>query len=394
MEFKKEIDALRNSDLLLKSLQGQIDPAEQEKLQAWITSSKENRALHDELFSPESRSLAYAGLAKYPADESYANFVKKLPKRKFHLWNKIAAIAAVFFLIGFAFIYFGKKNRIGEIQVPTVKQDFNPGQNKATLILANGRKVSLSSNQSVVIIKSDQFQYEDGSRINPGGQNNRNELQTITTPNSGFYQVILSDGTKVYLNSASSLRFPAGFSGTERRVEVTGEAYFEVAKALDAANGNGVPFIVETVNQEIEVLGTHFNVNNYDSAIRTTLIKGAVKIKSLNKLGKQGAVVLKPGQQSILTGNNFEVKSVDTDIAVAWKNGYFKFDEESLERIMNQVARWYNVKIYFSDEKLKEETFSGVIKRDIKASELLKVLEKAGDVRFIIQEDKITVTKK
>lgn len=394
MEFKKEIEALKYSELLLKSLQGQITEDEEQELKDWIESSKENKALHNELSLVESRSQAYNNFDRYPVEESYTRLRIKLRQKTISLWTKVATAAAVLVLIGFAFIFFNKYDQSDVFKVSTAKQDFSPGKNKATLMLDNGDVVSLSSNQNVLVIKSDKFQYEDGSKIKDGVNGSIDGYQTISTPNSGFYQVVLSDGTRVYLNSASSLRFPVRFSRTERKVKVTGEAYFEVAKVVNVANFKKVPFIVETSGQEIEVLGTHFNVNDYNLSTKTTLVEGAVKVKSLSQSNKHQSVILKPGQQSILNNNNFEIKMVDTDVAVAWKNGYFNFDEESLESIMDQVARWYNVKVYFDNEKLKQEPFSGIIKKDTTASELLKVLEKAGDVRFEIEQDRIIVIKK
>lgn len=394
MEFNKEIEAILYSDLLLKSLQGKTSSAEEEKLRLWLDSSKKNEAIHHELFSQESRSIAYADYIRYTGNNEFKPNNKRVNKKPFKLWHKITAAAAVILIISFlAIIFFNNNDRSNSLAFSKPEYDLNPGKSKATLVLANGKVVSLSSNQTAIVIKANQFLYEDGSSINDSIAGT-NGFQTINTPNSGFYQVILSDGTKVYLNSASSLRFPAKFSNKERKVKVTGEAYFEVAKVFNSRSKSRIPFIVETASQNIEVLGTHFNVNNYDSSTKTTLLEGSVKVQSIDTQNSQKSIILIPGQQSILNHDNFQVKVVDTDAAVSWKKGYFNFDEETLGNIMDQVSRWYDVKVDFQNEKLKLETFSGIIQRNIKASELLKMLEKAGDVKFSIEEDKITVMSK
>jgi ferric-dicitrate binding protein FerR (iron transport regulator) len=203
---------------------------------------------------------------------------------------------------------------------------------------------------------------------------------TITTPRGGQYQVVLADGSSVWLNAESSLRFPTDFVGKERRVEISGEAYFEVAK------NKAMPFVVSVNGAEVQVLGTHFNVQAYDdeAALQTTLLEGAVKFVAGNS-----AVTLKPGQQSQLDKNGDVTVSneIDTDKIVAWKNGYFLFNGEGLSAITKQLARWYDVEVTGAN-KIGDK-FYAEIPRATKLSDVLHALELTGKVHFTIEGRKV-----
>jgi len=200
----------------------------------------------------------------------------------------------------------------------------------------------------------------------------------------GEYQVVLADGTKVWLNALSSIRFPTSFKGSERKVEITGEAYFEVAKNAR------MPFRVIGGSQTVEVLGTHFNINAYpdESAVATTLLEGSVKVAMHDGQAK----VLKPGEQALIfkENNSFRVKEVDAEDAVAWKNGYFQFNDDDLKTIMNQLSRWYNVEIVYQQANL-DQKFGGTISRSKNLSQVLRILELTGNVRFRVEGRRITV---
>jgi ferric-dicitrate binding protein FerR (iron transport regulator) len=194
--------------------------------------------------------------------------------------------------------------------------------------------------------------------------------------------VVLADGTKVWLNAASSLYYPTAFTGRERRVEFHGEAYFEVAK--NAAQ----PFIVTTNKSEIKVLGTHFNINAYENeqAVKTTLLEGAVQVSTDTK-----TAVLKPGEQAIVSGKDpaIHVMQTDTDAAIAWKNGWFLFDKADIETIMKQLERWYDVEVMYAGE-ISKDHYTGQVPRNAKLSEVLKMLE-LSQTHFKIDGKKITV---
>jgi transmembrane sensor len=241
----------------------------------------------------------------------------------------------------------------------------------------------------MVVIDGDRMQYNDGSEILPKGT--KTDFYTISTPKGGQYQVLLADGTKVWLNAASTLKYPSSFNGGKRVVEFEGEGYFEVVS--DEQNGKKMPFIVKTPQQEIEVLGTGFNVNNYldEKVVTTTLLHGRVNVFS-KATGKQ--MSLKPNQQSTISasGTDMEVKDIDAETSVAWKNGYFKFDEADIWVVMRQLSRWYDIDVEV-DKSVPALNFSGKIKRSESFKSLLDQLSYFG-VRFEVKGRKVFVEKK
>lgn len=296
---------------------------------------------------------------------------------------KWLTIAAVFVVVSsLTLLFFTKEDVKQEVVAVTTKPAKNtivPGSNNAVLTLANGNQISLNdkengvlASQSGVIItknKDGQLQYQIKADA-PAG------INTISTPRGGQYQLILVDGTKVWLNAASSITFPTQFNGAERKVEIIGEAYFEVAK-----NANK-PFKVKSKNQVIEVLGTHFNVNTYDDedADKTTLLEGSVSISKITNGTVQtaGSKILKPGQQASVSGNQSQINVTvaDEDEAVAWKNGYFKFNKADIQTIMRQVSRWYNVDVEYKGE-MNKDLFVGKINRSEHVEEVLSILERS-----------------
>jgi transmembrane sensor len=301
-------------------------------------------------------------------------------------WFKYAVAASVLVLMTVGIYLFNIKY-IEKQQV--VKADFNPGGNKAILTLSNGTTINLddakdgklASQGEIAINKTHDGEINyDASHAETGTAVTNN---TISTPKGGQYQVVLADGTKVWLNSVSSISFPTAFNGKERHVEITGEVYFEVAK------NRKKPFFVKAGKQLVEVLGTHFNVNSYQDEpnIKTTLLEGSVKIKQLNS---NFTALLKPGQQSVSqSAGPIIVKDADLEQAIAWKNGFFQLNKTNIEAIMRQAARWYDVDIIY-EGKIPERQFSGKIKRNVKASEFLQMLT-YFNVRFSIEGRKIIV---
>ncbi|WP_316814368.1 FecR family protein [Pedobacter heparinus] len=336
------------------------------------------------------------------------------------LWPRIIGIAAAVAGIVFG-IWFYTPHAIVNHNSEIVNQnDIAPGKNTATLTLANGKTINLSDAKTGVII-ADDLRYNDNSVVisDPSlgsGQvaredllNNTNkrslpygrdagkeQMLTITTPRGGTYQVILPDGTKVWLNAASSLNYMMSLKkqGTTRRIELTGEAYFEVKK--DEAR----PFVVQTDKQEVTVLGTHFNVNSYtdEGSVKTTLLEGSVKVsRLLTKSGVNkdlGGKTLKPGQQAILTNKGFKVVATNLNEAIAWKDGYFRFYEVDLQTFMNTIARWYNIEVDYEGgiDQYKGLAFGGSVSRSKNISEVLKILAQTGKVHYRIGGRKVTIT--
>ena len=258
------------------------------------------------------------------------------------------------------------------------QNDVGPGSDKAILTLSDGRTIYLDStangaiaqqgNASIVKQANGRISYQLKGAATGGIM-----MNTMRTPRGGQYRLVLPDGTQVWLNAASSIRYPVAFTGKERKVSITGEAYFEVVKNKE------LPFIVDVDGKSsIQVLGTHFNVNSYadESAIRTTLLEGSVMV--------DGAV-LKPGQQARINGERLTVlNNTDIDKVMAWRNGLFNFEDASLEEVMRQLARWYDVEVIYQ-KGIPDIRFEGEISRNIQLSNLLKVLARA-EVKFKIEE--------
>ncbi|MDR6785262.1 transmembrane sensor [Pedobacter africanus] len=336
--------------------------------------------------------------------------------RKRKLWPRIAGIAAA--VIGIAvgiYFYTAPLHPDTSLSSRANAKDLNdiaPGHNGATLTFANGKTINLSEKKNGVIVSS-ALKYDDNTDVvQDGALSSRGYEGTVTatTAKGRMYTVTLSDGTKVWLNAGSNLVFyPDYRNKTQRFVKLDGEGYFEVAKDKTR------PFIVECKGQKTEVLGTHFNISAYsdDIGIKTTLLEGSVRVSSSNlvhlssraiakdldpsEVGMtkgRNDVVLKPNQQSLLSGTGITVKEVNPEDAIAWKNGYFMFNNESLENVMERVARWYNVKVIYEDADIKTGTVFGTISRFENVSKVLRMLERADVVRFTVEGNTIKIKKK
>jgi ferric-dicitrate binding protein FerR (iron transport regulator) len=317
------------------------------------------------------------------------------PKHSVRLNSRFWIAAASLFFVLSASLVIWKINKIPDHQLvkagpKVIKNDILPGGNKATLTLADGsvinldnsKKGTLSNKNNVAVnkVSDGQIAYNSTQLNNTADVPNYN---IISTPRGGQYTIILADGTKVWLNAATTLKFPAVFTGNERRVELNGEAYFEVAK------NKAKPFKVLVNNMTVEVLGTHFNVMGYsdDNATQTTLIEGSVKLTNGNN-----KAVLKPGEQGVLgkEQNEFDVQNVNTDDVVAWKNGYFTFKNEDIRVVMKKVSRWYDVDVVYHGE-LGKKSFGGSVSRFENVSELLKTIELTGAIHFKVEGRRISV---
>jgi transmembrane sensor len=299
-----------------------------------------------------------------------------------------AAAAVVFVVFSFTtYISLTKKRE------HVFATDVLPGKNKAVLTLADGKKISLSDAMNGDIAKEAGFSITktaDGQLVYNVAESKNIEdtrLNTISTPNGGEWQIRLPDGSIVWLNAASSIQYSLNIGTAKQRVvKLDGEAYFEVAKNKEH------PFIVETDKQSVEVLGTHFNINSYHDEIvtKTTLLEGSVSVS--HNITNQNEI-LKPGEQSIVSVSGIDVKSVDVDEAIAWKNGYFMFNNEKQESILRKVARWYNVEIEYADPAAKDVMYYGTVSRFEKISKVLTKFEQTGEVRFDIKGNKVIVYK-
>jgi transmembrane sensor len=302
--------------------------------------------------------------------------------------NRMIAACIVLFLVSF-FIYF----MVSKPDQMTVLAGNNipPGTNKATLTLSDGTVISLDDVKPGRVLKQEGMEImktADGLltyTAMPGeGKKSASQYNTITTPMGGQYKVVLPDGTKVWLNAGSSLVYPTSFASNERRVKLSGEGYFEVAKL------KGKPFKVKTNTQEITVLGTHFNVDAYENEphVKTTLVEGSVKVIAEGELPVAGPTILRPGQQSILTkANKLSVKSVDVAAEIAWKSGVFSFQNSDIQVVAREFSRWYNVEIGFEGE-VPDVKLWGEMDRNVNATEALEILHYFKLKYKIVQQGK------
>jgi transmembrane sensor len=310
---------------------------------------------------------------------------------RFARYRWIAAAAILLLIVSSVFVLVNRKEKnstIAKKAQPQLQQDDRlPGGDRAILTLADGSSIVLDSAGNGMLAQqgaTEIIKKEDGQLLynSSGTSTDAVAYNLLQTPRGGQYKITLPDGSKVWLNAASSLKYPVVFSGKERRVEITGEAYFEITK--DAAR----PFKVQLNQMEVEVLGTHFNINSYtdEETVRTTLLEGRVKIitASENKF-------LQPGQQAQLkpSGNMKIVNDVNLEETVAWKDGNFQFENSDIKEVMRQLARWYDVEVSYQGTINKH--FIGGISRNVKLSQVLSMLQQTGEVRFIIEGKKIIV---
>jgi len=337
----------------------------------------------------------YAPGREMPSDRGekvFDRIVRPAPRVRYTRWA--ASVAAVL-IACMAFIYFfektGKRPNSAPI-VKTVVHDVSPGGNRAILTLVDGSTVVLDSAANGKVAQQGDVEVlkaQDG-KLNYKGAGTASgamAYNTISTPYGGKYQVTLNDGTRVWLNAVSELTFPTAFAGATREVSLKGEAYFEIAP--NAAQ----PFVVKAGDSKVHVLGTHFNVMAYDEedAVRTTLLEGAVRMAAGNM-----SKLLAVGQQGVWDRKDKldVLPHADVEAAVAWKNGLFQFNSTGIQVIMRQIARWYNVKVIYASEGVKDESFSGSIPSNENVSEVLKMLEMTGTVHFEVADRTITVSDK
>lgn len=371
-------------DLLEKYLDDRITPEERRRL----TIALEDPAcvqLLDETIYEELAARAYEGepdgeirqLIQQRLDQEITPVHTIRPRR--YRWAAAAAILAVV-----AGAYLWSQRPVKHQAEPTLIANAVPGSNKAVLTLSDGSKVTLDSTGNQVIQQGSTAIHQQGGQLKYDAQGTTASVQynVLATPRGGQFRITLPDGTQVWLNAASTLRYPTAFTGLERLVEVAGEAYFEVT-------GNASqPFKVKVKDVEVEVLGTSFNVNAYadEPTIQTTLLKGSVKLSANNN-----HVLLKPGQQATLAANKeFNVNEVDPNDAIAWKNGYFLFKNESIESVMRTIARWYDVEVSYVGD-VKKQRLGGTVSRYEKLEDLLNTIELTKTLKFKIEGRRVII---
>jgi len=315
------------------------------------------------------------------------------------LWKPLSIAAAAIVLIALSIAFYFTSIPQQDVKAELVEKvpstDIAPGGNKAVLTLADGSTISLDDAKAGELLEEGGMtitKTEDGLltysvHADQGKKNIHPQFNTISTPKGGQYRVVLPDGTNVWLNAASSLKYPTQFTGRERLVELVGEAYFEV-NSQRSSKSDLIPFYVKTSDQLVEVLGTHFNINAYadESSTKTTLVEGSVRISAEVK-GRVASILLRPGEQARINKSSVGISAVEVNNFIAWKNGFFQFQDSDIENVMRQFSRWYDVDVEFEGEAPIIKLW-GKVYRNVNASEALEILEYFGFNYRIVQEGK------
>ena len=372
--------------------------AEKEELAYWIEKAQDDSKLRRYLSEMWNRFEPLEDMSEEKANYLFSSvtrantpaMLRSKFKNRYLLFSGIAA-ACILIIISVGYIFFrdSKNNEISSFADKPHKiiNDAAPGQFKAVLTLSDGSQVVLDTVQDQMIAQegSAQVNNSNGHLYYNSSAEEKKEIlyNTLATNRGEQYSMTLADGTKLWLNAASSIRFPVAFTGSYRDVEITGEVYFEVAHNKEK------PFRVKAGDEHIEVLGTHFNVNAYhdEPFIRTTLIEGSVKVNR----GTSSAL-LKPNEQALVKNGNtaINVSPADGQAAIAWKSGYFKLTNSEVSDIMRQIARWYDIEVVYKGN-VTSGTISGEVPRNLNLSEVLKVLE-LSDVHCKLEGKTLIVT--
>ena len=385
--------------IINKYLENKLSNEQIARLETWYLLKAEENESFDvpvdyENVQSKIWSKILVGVAQ-PVTEASPK-VKKLNHTK-KTWIAIGIAASILLLAGISYFFILTKNDISDRFVIEKQKDLPAGENKATLTLSDGRVINLNHDAPGIIGQEAGVEITkatDGTLVYKvlEGKLNTTGFNTIATPVGGQYAVILPDGSKVWLNAGSSLKYPTRFAPTGRKVTLTGEGYFEITHQRDK-NGK-IPFTVSVFKgsrptEEVQVLGTHFNINAYtnEPSVKTTLLQGSISI-SLND-GK--TALLKPGQEAELDNQNLNIQQADTEMATAWKNGEFVFRED-LRSVLRKVARWYDVEIIYENSAPQNLTLGGWMSRSNSISEVLNHIQLTGKVHFKLEGRRVIVS--
>jgi len=378
MEFKTIIAKINDT----------LSPEEESIFDTWYKESASHREYFEKVKENYQIEITEAELDLNKAWQAVDKRIS--PKKSRKSYYKYAIAASVALLLGIGYFTVTKTNVIdsgkGTIETGEVIQN----SNDIVLTLSDGSKVILNdqkngvvaSQQSVVITKDKDgsIRYDENNDQHTG----KPTYNTLITPNGKTFQIALPDGTNVWMNAGSSLKYPTYFDGNERSVVLTGEAYFEVS------HNEKMPFKVFSNGQQVEVLGTHFNIRAYENepVLKTTLLEGKIKVTE-----DDNTIIVKPGQQTTVTidRHTMKIAEVNTELAIAWKNRLFYFENAKYDEIMREIERWYDVKVIYKG-KIPDEKFQGAIQKDLKLDQVLKMLE-SKDVHFKVSGKEVLVTQ-
>ena len=382
-------------------LTGELSIEEKAFLQEWL-SVPENLEYYQKVIDLETLKSKERFYKAIDTDAAFERIKEKLgfedePVISLFNYKRLWQYAAILvFLAGITSVFFYMNNEEGAKNQKVVVKSIEPKYNNPTLVLADGTVVSLEPKKEKIVSKNGVisnvnkvlvYDAKDLKGVTSTGDN------TLIVPVGGIYAVSLSDGTKVWLNSKSSLKYPVEFSGDKRAVTLEGEAYFEVTKDPHS------PFTVKTKSGNVTVLGTHFNVSAYDEDknFETTLAEGKVKVSEISKSKQTEEVVLRPGQQARVKNEALRVVEVDPLAYTAWKDGKFYFENENLKNILTKMARWYNFNVKFEQKALEQIKFTGIVLKDEPVDHFLDIISKSSNVKYKItkvnQTYEVTVSK-
>ena len=373
--------------LIISSLEGTASEEELLVLQKWLEESEQ----HFLLFHAYRQDWIQAGcVQRYQTEEAW----KKVEHRLFHrmsvkhlfLWTRIAGYAAlVVLMIAVGYVFMRRDQ--DKDQAYVVEGNIEPGGKKAILVLGSDEKVVLGDEAEETLLAGNTTVKKEGNTLVYGEKHAKEtagEYNRLITPRGGEYAVVLADGTKVWLNAESELHYPVHFPEHEREVHLKGEAYFSVSKQA------GKPFVVCVRDSRITVLGTEFNVRNYqDEVVATTLVKGAVRIHDAGR-----ECDLTPGQQAVIEADGIRVREVDTDLYTAWKDGYFIYREKTLEDIMKELSRWYDFTYDCQSEELRQMTLTAKLRKFDRVEDIFDILKRTGRLDFATHGKNVTVLAK
>lgn len=387
-DFSKynEDEARRIAYLVHGFLFHTLTEEEHNELDDWVAATDENMILFEKLTDPKNlqEAVKWAEMRnkKEALEKEEERVVAHPPRRRIRLWQYVAA-ACLVIIVGILVYVYGISNNDKKNNVATNNStDIQPGSPRATLTIGNGKIITLNGNAADTIIGENITLQRKKGEIAYNSAEKNVEYHTLSIPRKGHYKLTLPDGSIAWLNSESSIRYPTAFVEKERKVTITGEVFFEVAKNKEK------PFIVEAGNAKIEALGTQFNVNAYSNEpfLSATLVEGSILVS----IGSHENI-LKPGQQAQVGANDFNVVNVEAIDVIAWKNGMFKFTNAPIDVIMRQVERWYDAEVEY--ESKPTDHFNADLPREVPVSKLLHVLELTKSVHFKIEDNKIIVLK-
>ena len=384
-------EAFEIARIIQKSLKGKLSESEERQLSGWRKVSDENERAFQRMISEDFYTIGMEKLEMYDSRVAYGRFLQKKyqQRRKRRFLINMARVAAVALPFVIALVLYVGLNREEEQMVrPSLASNILPGTSKAVLTLANGQMIPLGKEATDSTIITDGTQISaSGSGVTyaSGVESESVVYNKLEISRGGEFCLTLSDGTRVWLNSETSIQYPVAFGAKERRVFVQGEAYFEVAK--DAKK----PFTVQFMSSSVTVLGTSFNIRAYPEEKRsqTTLAEGSVRIYSPGS-----SMLLKPGEQAEVSALSGEMVKQEVEVKnfTSWKDGRFVFEQQPLEDIMRTLERWYDIRVIFKDEGAKRISLSGNMKRYGDFSQVMKMLQMTGDVRFELHGNDVYIT--